>query len=193
MPNRLQRVGGQRFQTTVQVGLDSEAPVTASEIFNGVMVVQQLDTLQQGAVAGTGYSATAAKKPQIQLFNPAGSGVLCHVDRAEWRTSTIATGDVIFLAHYDTALTDSVTPKAYHRMARGTYAPACQLRGVNQASALGTQMASYKALVDDQDYTIPMAGMILEPGTGIILRMQTDQTQLTAHYYWNERPARRTT
>lgn len=193
MPNRLQRQGGHRFQNTVEIGLDSDAPVEPAEIFNGVVIVQQLDTLQQGAVAGTGYSATAAKKPQVQLFNPIGSGVVCHVDRAEWRTNTVSTGDVIFLAHYNTALTDSVTPKAYHRMLRGTYSPACQLRGVNQASALGTQMASFKALVDDQDYLIPMVGMILEPGTGIILRMQTDQTQLTVHYYWNERPARRST
>ena len=148
---------------------------------NGLSLNLKLVLGGQAFLATRGSGPVAGERPHVQLLNPAGSGkrgVLTKIHLS----SDVA--EPISLRRYNTALTGAGTPINKNGLA-GT--GALQLRDQTNPILLGSFIFNIRtqALVQ-QPLTFGEWPLILPPGVGLVIGIDTVNTNLVAGFEWIE-------
>lgn len=136
----------------------------------------------RGAMGNSQISGVAAEVTKVQLFNPAGSGVLLHPEGI--LVSRETTG-LVQLRTHDTALLAEATTKIF-RDRRNATLPVGQLREVSAAGFVGALVLDIQVAAGDT-VTIPLtADTVLDEGQGFIVNCDVVDVNLITNWYWSE-------
>jgi len=135
---------------------------------------------------GANQAAFAGLVNRVQLFNPAGSGLLVTVTRMD---ITSATGQNIAMGLVDTELTNVPSEQLRDGRQFASPLPAAQLRIDTIAGAAPLNWRSQ--LLGGRPFTIldKQGIAVLSPGTGLQLSAIAQNTNLITGWMWRERPA----
>lgn len=190
----IQRRGGPQFDALVKrFGVKTTGvPVELGEFILPVGEVPRLDVLCGG---GDTIAAEAAKRSQVQLFNPPGSGVTVILHRI-W--IALSASEIVTLRMHNTALADAgaFTPLILNRTAGNQPQPSAQIRTLKDAG-LGTIAMFWPMVVAGLDYReihLERVGAVqvfegpsLAEGRGFNIVPSADNIGLTATFEWSER------
>lgn len=164
------------------------APV---EILNVIIPVAKVTRVDQPAMGGTTVAALAANRSMIQLLNPAGSNTDLLVKRI-WLSSNAAI--VVGLRTHDAPLSGLLTSLGSMIRKEGSQvSPIAQLRS-EQGTSVGSNLAFF-TLDTNTNLTLDLTvgdgeefdGLVIQPGRGILLAPNNDNTQITGSFQWLER------
>jgi len=164
--------------------LVGKVPLEVDETIVPVCVVDTLDLQRDRFAAGlVGQSAVALEFANLQLFNPAASGVLITMERA---FIALGTAGVFGVQFFDTALTTENTFKQF-RDRRLPGAPIGQTRRQGGTSSLGVAnlFFEYDLAVADEHVQFPM-DITLLPGQGVVFVPNLVNIGLRSDFYWKE-------
>jgi len=132
------------------------------------------------AYGATPQAGVAAQNTIVQLFNPAGSGVIVHADSC---LITAVTADSIQVREHDTALTFLSALTGY-RDRRLPGAPVAQCRTETNAVVPGAQRLAFDVPANEA-LLIPL-DTFLGAGQGVTINMVTVNITLFVSWYWEE-------
>lgn len=184
----------EELRRTFSMKQGSVAPVLASEIVPAIIL--ENDRPEGLALAATrlgmGSSiilASAGVFSQIQLFNPAGSGVLGVATRARMASNGAST---LTLRLGNVALTNAslTATKADSRLIDfaigASFRTSLEIRDVQAALTAGTVLSQMTALASTPRELLRGA-IILKPGTGIYTTTSGNNLNNVTSYEWYER------
>lgn len=150
-----------------------------------VAIISDVDpTLKDKLAYGFGIqAAVAAENAHIQLFNPATSGVIVHVDSCI--VSAIVNATNCLLAEFDTPITTNLSTLGY-RDRRVAGSPVAQVRRQSNAGTLGADRLSFR--IGATDTILIPVDTFLGPGEGVLVVLETAQTEINCSWYWEELP-----
>lgn len=136
---------------------------------------------------GQSKSAAAAQFPAVQLFNPAGSGMIATVTSV--LLSTLTTQDVR-LSQVDVAEASDTQRQRLRDHRLGLAQETTCVIFDDSNAALLAPTVEFRLLVNTPFVlTDPDGIVILAPGTGITFSGTTAQTSLYVNFWWRERVA----
>ena len=163
------------------------APFLSPEIVP-IVVVADLSTPQEEDTdyQRSGWGAeviggTVGNQSHVQLFNPAGSGAIIHVEAV---LVTIDTAGVIRLVQYDAALT-TLSAQIAWRDRRISGAPSAEVRIQDNNGALGS-IRGLARLPAAEGALIPL-DVTLSPSEGVLVVPSTQNVECMATYFFTER------
>lgn len=158
------------------------------EVIPGILpvaIVQDTDPAKQEkfAFGQIRIGAVAAQNSHNQIFNPADSGVIVHVDSA-----LIVSGAAVDVevAEHDTALTTLGTTKGW-RDRRNVGAPVAEIRSQTNAGVLSALRRLLIPTLAANDMEPVPLDVWLEPGQGLNFQAQTVNITLGCSIYWDEK------
>ena len=190
--SEIQRRGGQQFQRLLR-RFGVTRTIQGSQITDDVQAVAAVPRTDVQCSGNATLAALAANRSQIQLFNPAGSGVTVIVHRI-W--TSMATAGLVRLGNHDTALADTDSATAVMERTRGNQPePAAQLR-THRAAAVGSVVQVFELDIADRTYQWELSrfggvydfeGPSLAEGRGFILSPSVDNLAFISGWLWTER------
>jgi len=150
-----------------------------------VAIVSEPDPvdLDRPAIGTAFVSPVAAQFPQVQLFNPPGSGRDIHVDSFVVFSST---AQIFQLRSADTAIATNVADLSFRdRRQPGT--PVAQIRRATTVAIAGDFFARGVLDAVNAEIIYPV-DFILGEGQGVIVFGVLVNTELSLTYYWEEMP-----
>lgn len=148
------------------------------------------------AIGVVGIGSVVAEWQTAQLFNPAGSGLLCVLEEALFNENVSSTG-LPRVMYYDAALgtvgTAGVRDRRYD-VTNPFRVPTVQVRGVSTGTDFGTQFSHcellghvFEASVAAATQWIFRGPLILAPGTGVLLKSSAVNRTVSVTFRWTER------
>ncbi len=170
-------------------GTDGPAPThtIAPEIVPVALVEDLTDTtpedtgFQRACFGYSGQSGAASNNSHVQLFNPAGSGVMLHVEAALVSIGSAGNAD---LRYHDTELSTAGSNESFRDRRIGGR-PVGRTSAQNNGSALGTSLATL-ALPGTESIQVPV-DVLLDEGQGILFLAASQNISVTCLWYWQER------
>lgn len=136
---------------------------------------------QKLCIGGATDVGDVANSSQVQIRNPAGSGVLVVVNRAFVRPSTAM---IVQLVQFGTTAADAET-QGFLRDTRSS-GRAAAVTGPRTASAAASPIAQFAMGTDGLEMWTPFP-FVLQPGQGLRFEGVTNNVALTVSWNWRER------
>lgn len=167
-----------------QLGITAPVRFAVSPTVIPVAVISTPDPASQAKLAyGAAFRGGAAGNvAHTQIFNPANSGVIIHVDSC---IITLPTATEVNVTLFDTALTTASATLGY-RDRRLSGSPAAQVREQNNATLLGVIRMAFDAPANE-GILIPL-DTFLGAAQGLVVAAVTANTTQVTTYYWEELP-----
>lgn len=170
-------------------GTDGPAPVHT--VAPEIVPVAIIEDLTQAGPEDTGFlrfcigysdppTPAASNYCHAQLFNPASSGVLVHLEGAY---CSVASASKIYVQLYDTELSSAGVQNFRDRRLEGN--PAARASRQNHTAYLGTRIAPLTLQQDDVT-SIPL-DILLPPGSGLVIVAASSNMAMYTVWYWSER------
>ena len=130
---------------------------------------------------GSGLAANVGNLGHIQLFNPAASGITVLVGQID---AGVQASRSIHLREHNVALTTLVGTGRNLDIGEGN--SLAEIRTVNNAVELGTQLSAYRLEVELMIQVGPKWKHELAEGEGILIVNNLANDGVTANYWWTE-------
>jgi len=186
----IQRRGGPQFEALLRrFGIKSTPDAEIADDITSVASVPRLDYPCMGRKLVTG---TSADRSQVQVLNPANSGIISHVHRV-WVASEAA--DTIELTMRDVALVTNDFGIVVWRPDGTQPNPATQFRSAS-ATEVGTIFMTQACDIAARTYVVELdsafgdyehPGVALDEGSGMVVQSGTDDLNLDVSIFWSER------
>lgn len=187
-PDLVQRIV-RRYGIVGAQGPDTIAPEIVPVSIVDVLELEGAEEV--GCGMGANVQLAAAQYSQIQLLNPANSGVIALVDRVDL---TIGGASSFVIGFYGTALPTATDVRLLDTRLTGTV-PACKGYkddGASKVIGVTTQFVNGYASGYHEFYPVELEGrVVLDEGQGIVVELTTVNVSLWSSIFWRERPKHR--
>jgi len=164
-------------------GLLGKISLSLDETIVPVTIVDSVTGERERKAFGTLFTTRAAVEfSEVQLFNPANSGVLVFAEQVYISMGLASFAEVRI---FDTPLTTAGTEQGW-RDGRRAGNPAAGLRQSTNVAIQGARRLNLGFVVADERFPVPL-GITLLPGQGVHVACNIVNIQVVASYYWWER------